>query len=88
VAVAGRPEGPFEDALGRPLIDRFHNGAQPIDPFVFAGADGTYWLIYGGWRHCNIGRLNDDFSGLAPSHTTPASPGKVRRSRRDCVFPR
>ena len=66
VAVAGRPEGPFEDALGRPLIDRFHNGAQPIDPFVFAGADGTYWLIYGGWRHCNIGRLNDDFSGFVP----------------------
>ena len=66
VAVASRPEGPFEDLLGRPLIDRFHNGAQPIDPFVFQDADGSYYLFYGGWRHCNITRLNDDFSGFVP----------------------
>ena len=33
---------------------------------MFADADGTYWLIYGGWRHCNIARLNDDFSGFVP----------------------
>lgn len=64
VAVADRPAGPFEDVLGRPLIDRFHNGAQPIDPFVFRDADGAYYLIYGGWRHCNIARLNDELSGL------------------------
>jgi beta-xylosidase len=66
VAVAERPGGPFEDLLGRPLIDRFHNGAQPIDPFVFNDADGAYYLIYGGWRHCNIARLDDDFSGFIP----------------------
>ena len=35
VAVAHKPEGPFKDYLGKPLIDRFHNGAQPIDQFVF-----------------------------------------------------
>jgi len=64
VAVADRPEGPYRDHIGRPLIDRFHNGAQPIDQFAFRDADGEYWLIYGGWRHCNIAKLNDDFSGL------------------------
>ncbi|HEU6452818.1 MAG TPA: family 43 glycosylhydrolase, partial [Gemmatimonadaceae bacterium] len=53
VARARHPAGPFHDHLGRPLIDKFHNGAQPIDPFVFTDADGTYYLIYGGWRHCN-----------------------------------
>jgi beta-xylosidase len=60
------PGGPFADALGRPLVDKFHNGAQPIDPFVFKDTDGTFYLIYGGWRHCNIAKLNADFSGFVP----------------------
>lgn len=66
VAVADKPEGPFQDYLGKPLIDRFHNGAQPIDQFVFRDTDGQLYLIYGGWRHCNIARLRDDFRGFDP----------------------
>ena len=66
VARARQPQGPFEDYLGRPLIDRFHNGAQPIDQFVFTDRDGAYYIVYGGWRHCNIARLNDDFTGFIP----------------------
>ena len=66
VAVADKPEGPYRDYLGKPLIDKFHNGAQPIDQFVFKDADGKHYLIYGGWRHCNIARLNDDFTGFVP----------------------
>ncbi|WP_170164429.1 glycoside hydrolase family 43 protein [Sinomicrobium pectinilyticum] len=66
VAVASRPEGPFKDYLGKPLIDKFHNGAQPIDQFVFRDADGKHYLIYGGWKHCNIAQLNDDFTGFIP----------------------
>lgn len=66
VAVADRPEGPFKDYLGKPLVDKFHNGAQPIDQFVFRDKDGQYYLIYGGWRHCNIARLKDDFTGFVP----------------------
>jgi len=67
VAVADHPAGPYRDHLGEPLIDRFHNGAQPIDQFVFLDpADGQYYLIYGGWRHCNIARLADDFTGFEP----------------------
>lgn len=66
VARARRPEGPFEDLLGRPLIDRFHNGAQPIDPSVFEDTDGSLYLIYGGWRHCNIARLRPDMTGFLP----------------------
>lgn len=64
VAVASKPEGPYRDYLGKPLIDKFHNGAQPIDQFVFHDKDGKYYLIYGGWRHCNIARLKDDFTGF------------------------
>jgi beta-xylosidase len=67
VARAKSPAGPFIDWLGRPLIDRFHNGAQPIDQMVFRdAADGAYYIVYGGWRHCNIARLNDDFTGFVP----------------------
>jgi beta-xylosidase len=66
VAVADQPEGPYKDHIGKPLIDRFYNGAQPIDQFVFKDADGQHYLIYGGWRHCNIGKLNDDFTGFIP----------------------
>jgi beta-xylosidase len=66
VAVADRPEGPYKDLLGKPLVDKFHHGAQPIDGFVFRDDDGTHYLIYGGWGHCNIARLNDDFSGFVP----------------------
>ena len=66
VAVSDKPEGPFKDHLGKPLIDQIHNGAQPIDQFVFKDKDGSYYMYYGGWRHCNVARLNDDFTGLLP----------------------
>ena len=64
VAVSDKPEGPFKDYLGKPLIDKFYNGAQPIDQFVFHDKDGQYYIIYGGWRHCNIARLKNDFTGI------------------------
>ncbi len=67
VAVADKPEGPYKDHLGKPLIDKFHNGAQPIDQFVYRDPKtGTYYLIYGGWSHCNIAKLNNDFTGFIP----------------------
>jgi len=66
VAVADKPEGPYKDYLGRPLIDKFHNGAQPIDQAIFKDKDGSWYMIYGGWRHCNIVRLKPDFTGLIP----------------------
>lgn len=66
VAVADRPEGPFKDLLGKPLINEIVNGAQPIDQFVFKDTDGTYYMYYGGWKHCNMVKLNDDFTGLVP----------------------
>jgi len=66
IAVSDKPEGPYKDYLGKPLVGKFHNGAQPIDQFVFKDKDGQYYLIYGGWRHCNIARLNNDFTGFVP----------------------
>ncbi len=66
VARARSPRGPFKDYLGKPLIDRFQNGAQPIDQMVFQDRDGAFYIVYGGWRHCNIARLNNDFTGFVP----------------------
>ncbi len=66
IAVADKLSGPFKDYLGKPLISKFYNGAQPIDQFVFHDTDGKYYLLYGGWNHCNIGQLKDDFTGFVP----------------------
>ena len=66
VAVSDNPEGPFVDALGKPLINEFHNGAQPIDQFVFRDDDGQIYMFYGGWRHCNVVKLSNDLLSLEP----------------------
>lgn len=66
VAVADKPEGPYKDLLGKPLIPDIHNGAQPIDQYVFKDKDGSYYMYYGGWGHCNVVKLKPDFTGLEP----------------------
>ncbi|PSR53848.1 arabinan endo-1,5-alpha-L-arabinosidase [Adhaeribacter arboris] len=66
VAVADNPAGPFKDLLGKPLIGKIHNKAQPIDQFVFKDKDGQYYLIYGGWGRCNMAKLKNDFTGFTP----------------------
>ena len=66
VATAARPEGPYKDALGKPLINERVNGAQPIDQFVFRDDDGQYYMYYGGWGHCNMARLSPDLLNIVP----------------------
>ena len=66
VAVADCPEGPYKDALGKPLINEIVNGAQPIDQFVFRDDDGQYYMYYGGWRHCNMCKLSPDLLSIVP----------------------
>jgi beta-xylosidase len=66
LAVSDKPGGPFKDALGHPLIAAFHNGAQPIDPFVYQDDDGQVYLYYGGWGHCNVVRLSPDLKSVVP----------------------
>ena len=66
VATAHRPEGPYRDALGKPLINDIVNGAQPIDQFVFRDDDGQYYMYYGGWRHCNMVKMGADLTSTVP----------------------
>lgn len=64
LAVSDGPGGPFRDAIGHPLVRAFHNGAQPIDPFVYRDDDGRTYLYYGGWGHCNVVRLSPDLKSV------------------------
>ena len=67
VACAKRPEGPYKDLLGKPLIPNIVNGAHPIDQFVFQDPkSGNWYMYYGGWKHCNAVRLAKDFKSLIP----------------------
>ncbi|RZJ08999.1 MAG: carbohydrate-binding protein [Rubrivivax sp.] len=56
VAVADRPEGPFKDALGKPLIDK---EVGYIDPTVFVDDDGQAYLYWGNPELWYV-KLNDD----------------------------
>ncbi|KAK2802434.1 hypothetical protein FQN51_004497 [Onygenales sp. PD_10] len=60
VAKSEDPEGPFVDALGKPLIGDVKFGAQPIDAQIFIDDDGRNYLYFGGWSHCVVVELDDD----------------------------
>lgn len=66
IAVSEHPGGPFRALLTHPLIGDFYNGAQPIDAHLFKDDDGTVYLYYGGWGHCNICRMSDDMTSVVP----------------------
>ena len=66
IAVSDTPEGPFRAFITGSLIGEFHNGAQPIDAHLFKDDDGTVWLYYGGWSHCNVCKMSDDMTKLVP----------------------
>ncbi len=44
LTVADKPQGPYEDYLGKPLINEIHHGAQPINQFVFRDHNGQHYL--------------------------------------------
>ena len=65
VAVAGRPEGPWTDPIGKPLVGP---GAGFIDPSVFIDDDGRAYLVWGncgGDPGCWYAELKDNMVELA-----------------------
>lgn len=50
-----RPGEIWRDTSGEPINS--HVGGALIDQCVFRDGDGQHYLIYGGWRHCNIARI-------------------------------
>ena len=76
IGVSNSPCGPFKNVFpdGRPFINVFYNGAQPIDAHFFKDGDNI-WLYYGGWGHLNVARLSDTLTELLP--VTEGSDDKV-----------
>jgi arabinoxylan arabinofuranohydrolase len=79
VAVSDSPGGPFEDALGRPLIDPNVPGAGDVewlfDPAAFVDDDGQVYLYFGGGPegtgdNARVIRLNPDMISLADAAAT------------------
>jgi arabinoxylan arabinofuranohydrolase len=73
VMVASRPEGPYADALGRPLVDSF-------DPSIFVDDDGTAYIIYGEYDY-KIARLKNSMLEL------DEQPKGIELNRKN-IFPR
>lgn len=67
VAVSNSPIGPFEDALGKPLIDNINNeaivGREPIDPAMLIDDDGTAYMYFG-CRDARVVKLKDNMIEL------------------------
>lgn len=63
IAVSDSPDGPFHKHCSR-IVDKFINGAQPIDAHFFKDTDSTIYLYYGGWSHCNVAVMNKTMDGF------------------------
>ena len=64
VAVADKPQGPYHDALGKPLVtnhDSFgkRHSWRTIDPTVFIDDDNQVWMYWGNGA-CWLVKLNED----------------------------
>lgn len=65
VATADRPEGPWTDPIGKPLVTK---GGALIDPSVFIDDDGSAWLFWGNcWEQpgCWYAKLKENMIELA-----------------------
>lgn len=60
VAVADSPLGPFEDAIGRPLVSNY----QYIDPTVYIDGDGQAYLYFGNPKLWYV-KLNEDMTSYS-----------------------
>ncbi len=79
VAVADGPAGPFQDALGKPLVDSQLPGVADVDwifdPTCFIDDDGQAYLYFGGGQpntgdNARVVRLNDDMISLRDTSAT------------------
>ncbi len=88
VAVADKPDGPFKDALGKPLITT--GSWSNIDPTVYIDDDGQAYLYWGNGS-LYYAKLNKDmvsYSGdIVTVPQTLESFGGIRRPRNNNVPP-
>ncbi|NIJ44819.1 beta-xylosidase [Wenyingzhuangia heitensis] len=66
VAVANKPEGPFKDIIGKPLVDGIAEpfaGAEPIDPAILIDDDGQAYMYFG-CREARVVKLKENMVEL------------------------
>jgi beta-xylosidase len=66
VAMSNNPEGPFQDTIGKPLIDAAkmeNTGKEPIDPSVLIDDDGQAYLYFGA-RELKVVKLDSSLTKL------------------------
>ena len=68
VAVADKPEGPYKDALGKPMLSQEEINApnQVIDPDVFQDPKTGKYYLYWGNSYLWMAELADDMTSLVP----------------------
>jgi len=73
VAVADDPLGPYEDAIGAPLISDStpNSSALNIDPTVHIASDGQIYMYWGSYWQPRMVKLNQNMTSLASAVTTP-----------------
>ncbi|KAJ3578070.1 hypothetical protein NPX13_g2501 [Xylaria arbuscula] len=95
VAVADKPDGPYVDAIGKPLIIKHHVDAQPMGPHVLIDdADGQAYIYYAQNSHLNVALLNEDMisigrfgDGTTSKQITPNNaPGGSRIFQRNGIY--
>ncbi len=66
VAVADRPEGPFKDALGHPMLtqEELNTPNLVIDPDVFQDPKTGKYYLYWGNSYLWMAELNDDMTSI------------------------
>lgn len=79
LAVSERPEGPFRDAIGKPLVTldmlpAARNEKANLDPTVLLDPNGRPWLYWGNGL-CYFARLTADLSAVEGDIRTVALPG-------------
>lgn len=73
VAVADDPLGPYEDAIGAPLISDStpNSSALNIDPTVYIANDGQIYMYWGSYWQPRMVKLGQTMTSLASAVTTP-----------------
>ncbi len=65
VATSDSPTGPFNDALGKPLLQRGPGyKTNTIDPWAFIDDDGQAYLYFGNGSPCQVFKLNEDMISI------------------------
>ncbi len=62
VGVADRPEGPYKDAIGKPLIGKYHERGAADRPGRVRRRRRTGVHLLRGHSHANVAKLNPDMT--------------------------